>query len=51
LTPLQLAELEVCLAYRKKVLDNADDVIHGTITGTTVKDCVFWRPARLRDTL
>ena len=37
LTPLQLAELEVCLelhenasSYRKNDIDNAADVIHGT---------------------
>jgi hypothetical protein len=29
-TPLQLAALEVCSAYMKKGIDNADDVIHGT---------------------
>lgn len=32
LTPLQLAELEVCLGYMKKVLDNAADVIPGDLT-------------------
>ena len=30
LTPLQLAVPEVCSIYMNKVLDNADDVIHGT---------------------
>ena len=30
LTPLRLAELEVCIEPQKKALDNADDVIHGT---------------------
>ena len=30
LTPLQLAALEVCSTYMKKVFDNADDVIHGS---------------------
>jgi hypothetical protein len=30
LTPLRLAELEVCLDYMKNVLDNAANVIHGT---------------------
>jgi hypothetical protein len=28
LTPLRLAALEVCSIYMKKVIDNADDVIH-----------------------
>ena len=30
LTPLRLAELEVCLGPHKTTLDNADDVIHRT---------------------
>jgi len=30
LTPLRLAELEVCIEPYKKTLDNADDVIHRT---------------------
>ena len=32
LTPLRLAELEVCLSYMKRVLDNADNVIHRTLS-------------------
>ena len=30
LTPLRLAELEVCFEPHKETIDNADDVIHGT---------------------
>ena len=30
LTPLRLAQLEVCIEPHNKTLDNADDVIHGT---------------------
>jgi hypothetical protein len=42
LTPLQLAELEHCLAYRKKVLDNADDVINGTLRREYLDRTLFW---------
>jgi len=43
LTPLRLAELEVCLGPHKTTLDNADDVIHRTLTqsiGTDELDLV-----------
>ena len=30
MTPLRLAELEVCMELHNKTLDNADDVIHGS---------------------
>jgi hypothetical protein len=37
LTPLRLAELEVCFEPHKKTVDNADDVIHRTWPAASVR--------------
>ena len=45
MTPLKLAALEVCLESYEKVLDNADDVIHGTYAPRIiVLEPVYWSP-------
>ena len=46
LTPLRLAELEVCFEPHKNPLDNADDVIMGLNVVEHGNPCVFHRNER-----